>query len=164
MRTSLAGWSGRAPFAFGFVDHYPDYFYPDPEHPLAAMHLRVRASFPDDDVIFTSVTRANDLAVALVHGDRNPGTFFLVDVKAGTVGRIQDRRPWLTRERLAKMEPVALTMRDGTAVSGYLPTPNGAAGPGPLVVVAEAPWSVAEWAVALRFDNPRATVLVLVLG
>ena len=31
-------------------------------------------------------------------------------------------------------------------------------------LVAEAPWSVAEWAVALRFDNPRATVLVLVLG
>ena len=30
--------------------------------------------------------------------------------------------------------------------------------------VAEAPWSVAEWAVALRFDNPRATVLVRVLG
>ena len=30
--------------------------------------------------------------------------------------------------------------------------------------VAEAPWSEAEWAVALRFDNPRATVLVLVLG
>ena len=24
--------------------------------------------------------------------------------------------------------------------------------------VAEAPWSVAEWAVALRFDHPRATV------
>ena len=31
-------------------------------------------------------------------------------------------------------------------------------------VVAEAPWSVAEWAVALRFDNPRATVPVLLLG
>ena len=31
-------------------------------------------------------------------------------------------------------------------------------------LVAEAPWSVAEWAVALRFDNPRASVLVLVLG
>ena len=31
-------------------------------------------------------------------------------------------------------------------------------------LVAEAPWSVAEWAVALRFDNPRATVLVLLLG
>ena len=30
--------------------------------------------------------------------------------------------------------------------------------------VAEAPWSVAEWAVAPRFDNPRATVPVLVLG
>ena len=32
-------------------------------------------------------------------------------------------------------------------------------------LVAEAPWSVRrEWAVALRFDHPRATVLVLVLG
>ena len=30
--------------------------------------------------------------------------------------------------------------------------------------VAEAPWSVAEWVVALRFDNPRATVLVPLLG
>ena len=30
--------------------------------------------------------------------------------------------------------------------------------------VAEAPWSVAEWAVAPRFDIPRATVLVLLLG
>ena len=30
--------------------------------------------------------------------------------------------------------------------------------------VAEAPWSVAEWAVALRFDHPRASVPVLLLG
>ena len=33
-----------------------------------------------------------------------------------------------------------------------------------VATVAEAPWSGAEWAVALRFDNPRATVLVLLLG
>ena len=33
-----------------------------------------------------------------------------------------------------------------------------------FALVAEVPWSVAEWAVAPRFDNPRATVLVLVLG
>ena len=30
--------------------------------------------------------------------------------------------------------------------------------------VAEAPWSVAEWAVGPRFDKPRATLLVLMLG
>ena len=34
----------------------------------------------------------------------------------------------------------------------------------PPAAVAQAPWSEAEWAVALRFDNPRATVLVLLLG
>ena len=44
--------------------------------------------------------------------------------------------------------------------------------PGPLRVpvwgtmteVAEAPWSVAEWAAALGFDHPRDTVLVLRLS
>ena len=35
---------------------------------------------------------------------------------------------------------------------------------GDPLYVAEAPWSVAEWAVALRFDNPRGTALVLLLS
>ena len=33
-----------------------------------------------------------------------------------------------------------------------------------LAQVAEAPWSGAEWAIALRFDRPRGTVLVLLLS
>ena len=33
-----------------------------------------------------------------------------------------------------------------------------------ISLVAEAPRSVAEWAVVLRFDNPLATALVLLLG
>ena len=33
-----------------------------------------------------------------------------------------------------------------------------------LLQVAVAPWSVAEWAVAPRFDKPRATVLVRLLS
>ena len=41
---------------------------------------------------------------------------------------------------------------------------NATAGLPELPEVAEAPWSVAEWAVALRFDIPQATVLVLVFG
>ena len=42
---------------------------------------------------------------------------------------------------------------------------GGTPGEVPAGEVAESqPWSVAEWAVALRFDNLRATVLVLLLG
>lgn len=36
--------------------------------------------------------------------------------------------------------------------------------PAVLDEVAEAPWSGARWAVARRFDNPRASLLVLLLG
>ena len=56
---------------------------------------------------------------------------------------------------------------DGTMVPapGHGPPPPGhEAPPGMVPMVAEAPWSVAEWSVALIFDNPRATGLVLVLG
>ena len=58
----------------------------------------------------------------------------------------------------------AVTMlADGVATSRRA-RPKLARKLGAIAHVAEAPWSEAEWAVALRFDNPRATVLVLVLG
>ena len=44
---------------------------------------------------------------------------------------------------------------------GSFPEPRGH--PGDHVAESQ-PWSVAEWAVAPRFDDPRATVLVLLLG
>jgi hypothetical protein len=78
-----------------------------PSYPLAAF------------VTFTSVTRDDNLAVALVQGDRHPGTFYLVDVRAGTIARIQDKRPWLERAQLAKMDPVALTVRDQTWITFF---------------------------------------------
>ena len=56
---------------------------------------------------------------------------------------------------------------DGTLAEWSHPAnEEGARGPAiSTKEVAESqPWSVAEWAVAPRFDNPRATGLVLVLG
>ena len=52
-------------------------------------------------------------------------------------------------EKWAATEPGAAEKKAGK--------PDGA-------LVAEALWSGAEWAVAPRFDHPRATVLVLLLG
>ena len=52
----------------------------------------------------------------------------------------------------------------GRAAALYLPAGAPEAITAVAAPVAEAPWSVAEWAVALRFDNPRATVLVLFFG
>ena len=50
------------------------------------------------------------------------------------------------------------------AVVPLVPEETGRGAAKAAKAVAEAPWSVAEWAVAPRFDHPRATVLVLVLG
>ena len=125
----------RVPYAVRVVDHFPDYFYPDADHPLAIVHKGIRRAFSDDDVTLTSVTRDNALAVAFVHGDRNPGAFYLVDVKARSLSKIDDARPWLDRDRLAKEQPIALVVRDQTPVAAYLTEPNGFQPPGPLVVL-----------------------------
>ena len=57
----------------------------------------------------------------------------------------------------------ALSSGDVRGQHRHVGGPHRWADGGPLLV-AEAPWSVAEWAVAPRFDNPRATVLVLLLS
>ena len=58
-----------------------------------------------------------------------------------------------------------LALREVKAEQPRSPKAAKKAAPHPLADVAESqPWSVAEWAVALGFDNPRATVLVLVFG
>ena len=63
-------------------------------------------------------------------------------------------------ERTLEQERV-LQSSEGRELRRQLEDALGLPGPGQ---VAEAPWSVAEWAVALRFDHPRATVPVLLLG
>ena len=83
---------------------------------------------------------------------------------------VQDEDPWIglrpdsTRSLLYKL--VMNGMGDGVKVDKTLFREVHTTKFGYMRVyeVAEAPWSVAEWAVAPRFDNPRALVLVLVLG
>lgn len=70
-----------------------------------------------------------------VNGPREPGAWFLYDKAAGSMEALGAERPWLTAERLAGVEVLKLTARDGQALTAYLTTPL-AAGPRPLVVLA----------------------------
>src|SRR4029077_9495959 len=45
--------SGKA-WGFVYDDHFPQYWYPDPEHPLAKVHQWLREAFRGRDVDITS--------------------------------------------------------------------------------------------------------------
>lgn len=69
-----------------------------------------------------------------VTGPRQPGAFYLYDREAKTVDALGEQKPWLTEARLAPMESLRVTSRDGVALTAYLTAPL-AKGPRPLIVM-----------------------------
>jgi dipeptidyl aminopeptidase/acylaminoacyl peptidase len=112
------------PWGFSYVDHFPGYWYPDPEHPIAQIHNWLYRTFRDDEVEITSQTDDMSLVVARISGPRMPPTYFVMDVKARKALHQLPSRPDLRPEDLAAVEPIEFTARDGIKIRGYLTTPN----------------------------------------
>jgi dipeptidyl aminopeptidase/acylaminoacyl peptidase len=115
--------------------NYPAIHYLSSKHPLTAVHQNLQKNYPDDTVTITSATRDNSKVIALVNGDRNPGQFLLVDLKAKNVEVLFSAKPELTADMLATMSPIELKARDGTKLSGYVTSATTTPKPGPMVVV-----------------------------
>jgi dipeptidyl aminopeptidase/acylaminoacyl peptidase len=71
-----------------------------------------------------------------VSGPRQPGAFWLYDVEKKNLELLGEKRPWLTKERLAPMKALSIKTRDGKSITAYLTTPiTPAKGPRPMVVM-----------------------------
>jgi dienelactone hydrolase len=131
--------SGRAYVFFG-NNHFPLYWYPDPEHPLARLHRIVVQKVRNEMV--EVVSASDDLAVAVVRvsSGRRPPVFLAVDTKTANSVAGFFEFPTLRGTRLAKVEPIVVQTRGGLIVRGYLTTPEDASGRPrrnlPLVVIA----------------------------
>jgi dipeptidyl aminopeptidase/acylaminoacyl peptidase len=126
----------RNVWLYAYDDHYPGYWYPDPQHPLARAHRMLRTLYQDANVTFTSETRDMSLAVAQVSAPQLPPRFLLVDVKNLKVLQQHPSRPALEDEDLSPTEPFEVQVRDGMKIRGYLTTPKGSSGKNlPMVVL-----------------------------
>jgi len=113
------------PWAFRYVNHFPEYWYPDPNHPLARAHKWLRDTYKGLEVHITSATDDQSLAVAQLSGPRTPAMFFVIDVKKQKVLQQLAAYPDLKSEDLAAVDPIEFKARDGLMIRGYLTTPNG---------------------------------------
>ena len=126
----------RHVWLYGYDDHYPGYWYPDPEHPLARAHQMLRALYKNANVTFTSETRDMSLAVAQVSLPQMPPVFLLVDVMNLKVLQQHPGRPNLKEEDLSPTEPFEISVRDNLQIRGFLTTPRGSSGKNlPMVVM-----------------------------
>lgn len=77
------------------------------------------------DLHFNIVSQSADESVLVVNAfsDKNPGTYYLFKTKTGQLEFLADTRPWLKSAKLATMNPIEFSSRDGLNLQGYLITP-----------------------------------------
>jgi len=91
--------------------------------PEAKLLVALIQQFPGVDLRIVNASRNGKKVLLLAHGDDDPGVFYLYDADSKKVTRLIERCPWIKPSKMAHMEPVSLTARDGLAVRGYLTRP-----------------------------------------
>jgi dipeptidyl aminopeptidase/acylaminoacyl peptidase len=128
------------PWMFWGNGHFPVYWYPDPEHPLARLHQSLVKEYPDELLEVTSATDDLSHAVVRIGSARRPWAYLIVET--ATAKRLKGMKtfPRLRGTRLAPVDAIEYRARDGLIVHAYLTTPmdvNGQPRTGlPLIVIA----------------------------
>jgi dipeptidyl aminopeptidase/acylaminoacyl peptidase len=113
----------------------PEIHWLDPDNRTAKLYQMMQRAFPDQIVTFTSATRDQGQAIALVYSDINPGDYYVIDVASRHASFLAPRRSWVDPAKMRHKESIALAARDGRTLHGYLTRPRDAPGPYPLVVL-----------------------------
>jgi dienelactone hydrolase len=91
----------------------------------AALQLKLENTFAGTDVRVTSESDDENVRLIWVGYDREPGTYFLFDQKAGSLALFKRTRD-IDPAALQPRKPVAYRARDGLEIHGYLTLPAGA--------------------------------------
>lgn len=112
---------------------------------LARIQRGIDAALPDTENTI-SWSRDRTRIVVKAASDVSPGTFYLLDTKAGKLEFLADAAPWLDAKKLSPTQAVRYPARDGLVIPAYVTAPRGG-GKRPLVVVVHGgPWvSGAGW-------------------
>ena len=122
-----------------------EYGFLDPVR--AELQALVDARLPGRENTFTSHSRDERWYVVHSGSDRTLGSYWLLDAAGQRLDPLCDLSPWLPEERMAAMEPVQLTSRDGLTLHGYLTLPHDRPRRGlPLVLNPHGgPWARDSW-------------------
>ncbi|MBI5693353.1 MAG: S9 family peptidase [Verrucomicrobia bacterium] len=100
----------------------------------AALMAKLENTFAGSEVRITSQSDDQNVKLIWVAHDREPGTYFVLDEKAGSLALFKRSRN-LDPAQLQPRRPIQYQARDGVTIHGYLTLPAGATGRRvPLVV------------------------------
>ena len=103
----------------------PELHVIDQKDPETAVLLALRQAFPNQYVDITSATRDGTSMLVYVGSDRNPGDYYLFNVKTLKADWLFSTLDQIDPDKMADMKPVSLKARDGLTLYGYLTAPTG---------------------------------------
>lgn len=106
------------------------------DNDMARMHASLMATFPNRDVRLVDSSLDESRWVIAVTADIDPGSYYVYDRKANRMIPVGKRLPKIDPAKMAPMQPIQYTTRDGLLIHGYLTRPLATAGgPSPLIIL-----------------------------
>ena len=142
----------------------PKYLVVDKESAKVAALRRYGRAFPGEWMQVASVADDGNRMVLNVFSDRNPGVWYLLDVKANQIRALMPQRPAVTPSEMVGSTALTIETSDGESLHAYLTRDAEAEGGSPLIVLPhEGPHGVRDnWAfdpVVQLFANRGFAVL-----
>jgi dipeptidyl aminopeptidase/acylaminoacyl peptidase len=94
--------------------------------PLAQVYQALSAKFQGEFVRFSSFSEDGTILVFKVDSDRDPGTYYLYDMRAKKIVSLFAESASIDPEKMGKRVPLRFTASDGTQIEAILTVPKGA--------------------------------------
>lgn len=110
-------------------------YYSFADQSRADLQKKIDASLPGTHNRITSTSSDEKIMVVFAAGDRDPGTYYLLNLRQPALMMIGKFNRRINPADMQPMVPVSYQSRDGLTIHGYLTRPAGAEGKaGPLII------------------------------
>jgi dipeptidyl aminopeptidase/acylaminoacyl peptidase len=119
--------------AVAYLEGRPQRYVVD--EPVAAAYTTALGAFPDANIEVVDESWDGNSYLVLVRPPRRAGTYFLLDMRQGTLVAIGPEYAQLADVDLAETRTVSIPGADGVLLGGHLTLPEGSEGPVPTVII-----------------------------
>jgi len=107
----------------------------NPSSQDALLRMAIVKAFPDSTTSISSTSADGSLLIVKTESDRDPGTFYLLDMVHHKAQFLVRNNPSIDPKQQLASEPFTMKARDGLILNGFVTKPAGSNGPSPMVVV-----------------------------
>lgn len=111
------------PFAVIPESGVPQPIFFDPDAPDSKLYRALQNAFPNEVIDFINFSQDGGKLLFFASSDRDPGTYYLLDMHSHKVGKLFAIAPWVKPGQMAERKPFRFKASDGIMLEGILTFP-----------------------------------------